>query len=153
MARLNPVERRMSRFLREPVSVRNAASVIAVSTTCVVLASGVLMRVLDPSEYPSIGRGLWWAMQTVTTVGYGDVTPERTSGRLIAVVVMLWGIAFVSILVAAITSTFVARAERERERADAPAQATAEDRDQARFDDLVQRLDRLEQALSRLVKQ
>jgi voltage-gated potassium channel len=153
MARLNPVERRMSRFLSEPVSVRNAASVIAVSTTCVVLASGVLMRMLDPSEYPSIGRGLWWAMQTVTTVGYGDVTPERTSGRLIAVVVMLWGIAFVSILVAAITSTFVARAERERERAHAPAQATAEDRDQARFDDLVQRLDRLEQALSRLVKQ
>jgi voltage-gated potassium channel len=152
MARLNPVERRMSRFLSEPVSVRNAASVIAVSTTCVVLASGVLMRMLDPSEYPSIGRGLWWAMQTVTTVGYGDVTPERTSGRLIAVVVMLWGIAFVSILVAAITSTFVARAERERERADAPAQATAEDRDQARFDDLVARLDRLEQALSRLVK-
>jgi voltage-gated potassium channel len=151
MARLNPVERRMSRFLREPVSVRNAASVIAVSTTCVVLASGVLMRVLDPSEYPSIGRGLWWAMQTVTTVGYGDVTPEHTSGRLVGVVVMLWGIAFVSILVAAITSTFVARAERER--AGAQAQETADDRDQARFDDLVQRLDRLEQALSRLVKQ
>ena len=153
MARLNPVERRMSRFLREPVSVRNAASVIAVSTTCVVLASGVLMRILDPSEYPTIGRGLWWAMQTVTTVGYGDVTPEHTSGRLVGVVVMLWGIAFVSILVAAITSTFVARAQRERERADAQAEATAEDRDQERFDDLVARLDRLEQALSRLVNQ
>ena len=143
----------MSRFLREPVSVRNAASVIAVSTTLVVVASGVLMRVLDPSEYPSVGRGLWWAMQTVTTVGYGDVTPEHTSGRLVGVVVMLWGIAFVSILVAAITSTFVARAERERERAGAQAQETADDRDQARFDDLVERLDRLEQALSRLVKQ
>ena len=34
------------------------------------------MRLLDPSEYPSIGRGLWWAIQTVTTVGYGDVTPD-----------------------------------------------------------------------------
>jgi voltage-gated potassium channel len=153
MERRKPIERRMSRFLNEPVSVRNAASVIAVSTTCVVLASGVLMRILDPSEYPTIGRGLWWAMQTVTTVGYGDVTPEHTSGRLVGVVVMLWGIAFVSILVAAITSTFVTRAERERERADASAEATAEDREQERFDDLVQRLDRLEQALSRLVKQ
>ena len=142
----------MSRFLREPVSVRNAASVIAVSTTLVVVASGVLMRVLDPSEYPSIGRGLWWAMQTVTTVGYGDVTPEHTSGRLVGVVVMLWGIAFVSILVAAITSTFVARAEHERERANAQAEQTADDRDQARFDDLEERLDRLERALSRLVK-
>jgi voltage-gated potassium channel len=153
MARLNPVERRMSRFLSEPVSVRNAASVIAVSTTCVVLASAVLMRIIDRDEYPTIGRGLWWAMQTVTTVGYGDVTPERTSGRLVGVVVMLWGIAFVSILVAAITSTFVARAQSERERAGAQAEATAEDREQERFDDLVQRLDRLEQALSRLVKQ
>jgi voltage-gated potassium channel len=152
MPRPRLIERRMSRFLREPVSVRNAASVIAVSTTVVVVATGVLMRVLDPSEYPSIGRGLWWAMQTVTTVGYGDVTPEHTSGRIVAVLVMLWGIAFVSILVAAITSTFVTRAEREHERADDMGKETAEERDQARFDDLVARLDRLEQTLSRLVK-
>ena len=142
----------MSRFLSEPVSVKNAASVIAVSTTVVVLGSGVLMRVLDPSEYPSIGRGLWWAMQTVTTVGYGDVTPEHTSGRIVAVVVMLWGIAFVSILVAAITSTFVARAERERAQADKRDKDTADDRDQARFDDLAARLDGIERALSRLPK-
>jgi voltage-gated potassium channel len=152
MPRPRLIERRMSRFLREPVSVRNAASVIAVSTTLVVVGSGVLMRVLDPSEYPTVGRGLWWAMQTVTTVGYGDVTPEHASGRLVGVAVMLWGIAFVSILVAAITSTFVTRAEHERDRADAQAEQTADDRDQARFDDLVERLDRLEQALSRLVK-
>ena len=149
-SRLKPIERRMSRFLSQPLSVRNAASVIAVSTTLVVLASGVLMRVLDPDEYPSIGRGLWWAMQTVTTVGYGDVTPAHTSGRLVGVVVMLWGIAFVSILVAAITSTFVTRAERERaaeEQGASPGDAT-----QARFDDLVERLDRVERALSRLAK-
>jgi voltage-gated potassium channel len=152
MPRPRLIERRMSRFLREPVSVRNAASVIAASTTLVVVASAVLMRVLDPSKYPSIGRGLWWAMQTVTTVGYGDVTPGHTSGRLVGAVVMLWGIAFVSILVAAITSTFVTRAEHERDRADAQAEQTADDRDQERFDELVQRLDRLEQALSRLVK-
>ena len=97
------------------------------------------MRVLDPSEYPTIGRGLWWAMQTVTTVGYGDVTPEHTSGRIVGVVVMLWGIAFVSILVAAITSTFVTRAEREHERErDRRGQGASETiATQARFDDLV----------------
>ena len=153
-SRLKPIERRMSRFLSEPVSVRNAASVIAVSTTLVVLASGVLMRILDPSEYPTVGRGLWWAMQTVTTVGYGDVTPEHTSGRIVGVVVMLWGIAFVSILVAAITSTFVTRAEREHERQrDAEEKAAgADDATQARFDDLVERLDRVERAVSRLAE-
>ena len=149
MARLKLIERRMSRFLSEPGSVRSAAGVIAVSTTLVVVASGVLMRLLDRSEYPSVWAGLWWAMQTVTTVGYGDVTPERASGRIVAVVVMLWGIAFVAIVVAAITSTFVARAERDHDRADEQQERTAEDRLQARFDDLDARLDRLEQALAR----
>jgi voltage-gated potassium channel len=135
----------MSRFLSEPASVRNAAALIALSTVLVVIGSGVLMRLLDRSEYPTLGRGLWWAMQTITTVGYGDVTPAHTSGRIVAVVVMLWGIAFVSIVVAAVTSTFVARATREHQQ----EQETAEARIEARFDDLAERLDRMEQALSR----
>ena len=146
------IERRMSRFLREPVSVRNAAGVIAISTTLVVLGSGVLMRVIDRSEYPTIGRGLWWAIQTVTTVGYGDVTPAHTAGRFVAVVVMLWGIAFVSILVAAITSAFVARAEREHDQEVEQAEHP-DDRLQAGFDDLAARLDRLEQTLSQLARE
>ena len=70
----NPIERRMSRFLREPPSVRTAASVIVTATAMVVVVSGVLMRVLDHEEYSNVWVGMWWAMQTVTTVGYGDVT-------------------------------------------------------------------------------
>lgn len=124
--------------------MRHAAGLIALSTTIVVVGSGVLMRVLDRSEYPSIGRGVWWAMQTVTTVGYGDVTPAHTSGRIVAVFVMLWGIASVSIVVAAVTSSFVARATRER----AKEEQTAEERMHGRFDDLADRIDRLEGASS-----
>jgi len=142
----NPLERRVSRFLRDPVSWRNAADVIVVATATVVVAGGVLMRVLDHSEYPNIGRGLWWAIQTVSTVGYGDVTPQHTSGRIIAAAMMLWGIAFLSILIAAITSTFVARAERERAR----AESDDEDRLSAQLDDLNSRLERVEQMLTRL---
>ena len=152
MSRLKLVERRMSRFMSEPASVRNAAFVIVLTTTLVVVSSGVLIRVLDRSEYSSVGQGLWWAIQTVTTVGYGDVTPAHTSGRIVATVVMLWGIAFVSILVAAVTSTFVASATRKREQAAQQDQGTAEERVEARFDDLVARLDRVEQALSRIAK-
>ena len=136
----------MSRFLREPVSVRNAANVIVVATATVVATAGVLMRVLDRSEYPNIGRGLWWAMQTVTTVGYGDVTPKHTSGRIVAAALMLWGIAFLSILIAAITSTFVARAEKERAR----AETEEEHHLGAQLDDLSSRLERVEQMLTRL---
>ncbi len=109
------LERRMSRFLRQPPSVRTAAGVIVSATAIVVVVSGVLMRVLDHREYPDIWVGMWWALQTVTTVGYGDVTPKHWSGRLVAVFVMLQGIAFLAIVTAAITSTFVARAERESE--------------------------------------
>ena len=57
--------------------------------------------------------GMWWAIQTVTTVGYGDVTPKAVAGRIVGTFVMLEGIAFLAIITAAITSTFVARAGRE----------------------------------------
>jgi voltage-gated potassium channel Kch len=152
MARFRLIERRMARFLDEPASVRSAAAMISLSTVVVVVGSGVLMRVLDSSEYPTISRGLWWAIQTVTTVGYGDVTPAHTSGRIVAVLVMLWGIAFVAIVVAAVTSTFVTRAEREHERDEDAAEQTAEAALHARFDDLAARLDRLEDAISQLGK-
>ncbi len=140
----NPIERRMSRFLREPPSVRTAASVIVTATAMVVVVSGVLMRVLDHEEYSNVWVGMWWAMQTVTTVGYGDVTPKNPSGRIIAAFVMLEGIAVLTIVIAAITSTFVARAAQEREIAKETEEDDAEARIESRLDSIDQRLERLE---------
>jgi voltage-gated potassium channel len=137
----------MSGFLREPPSVRMAARVIVTATAVVVVAGGVLMRVLDGDEYPNIWVGMWWALQTVTTVGYGDVTPHRVSGRIIAAFVMLEGIAFLTIIVAAITSTFVARAAKERDVAQSADEDAAEVRIEARLDSIEQRLDRLERLI------
>jgi voltage-gated potassium channel len=138
----------MSKFLREPPSVRTAASVIVVATAMIVVGSGVLMRLFDHSEYSSVWVGMWWALQTVTTVGYGDVTPAKWSGRLIAAFVMFEGIAFLAIVTAAITSTFVARAERERdEEHDTVAGAAERAWAEGRFDELAERLDRLESML------
>jgi voltage-gated potassium channel len=139
----------MTRFLREPVSVRNAANTMVMATALVVVGSGILMWLLDHKEYPNVGRGMWWAIQTVTTVGYGDVTPGRTAGRIVATVVMLWGVAFLAILFATITSTFVARAERERDEQHAAEERSEEERNEARFDDLAARLDRIEATLAR----
>jgi voltage-gated potassium channel len=109
------VERRMSKFMRSPPSVRLAASVIVTATGLIVVIGGVLMRVFDHSEYGSIWVGMWWVLQTVTTVGYGDFAPDNTAGYLLTAFVMLEGIAFLTIVTAAITSSFVARAQRERE--------------------------------------
>jgi voltage-gated potassium channel len=151
VARPNLIERRMSRFLREPPSVRTAAGVIVTATAVVVLGGGVAMRLLDHDEYPNVWVGMWWALQTVTTVGYGDVTPAHTSGRIVAAFVMLEGIAFLTIIIAAITSTFVARAEAEREAAEA-AEDKADERIEAALAELGARLDRVETMLSRLTE-
>jgi voltage-gated potassium channel Kch len=145
---LNIVERRMTRFLREPPSVRTAAGVIVLATTVVVVGGGVLMRLLDHHEYSTIWVGMWWALQTVTTVGYGDVAPKNPSGRIIAAFVMLEGIAFLAIVTAAITSTFVARATKERDSARAAGEDEGEVRIEARLDGIDKRLERLESMLS-----
>jgi voltage-gated potassium channel Kch len=147
MPRFILIERKMAKFLRGPVSVRSAASVIVTSTLVVVVASGLLMRVLDHKEYKNIFIGMWWAIQTVTTVGYGDVTPRSVAGRLVAAIVMLEGIALVAIVTAAITSTFVARATAEHQKAEALEEESDLQRMEARFDELDRKLDRLEASL------
>ena len=134
--------------MREPPSVRTAAGVIVIATTVVVVAGGVLMRLLDHDEYSNVWVGMWWALQTVTTVGYGDVTPKNPSGRLVAILVMLQGIAFLAITTAAITSTFVARATKEREKARAADEDDAEVRIEDRLKSIDQRLERVETMLS-----
>jgi voltage-gated potassium channel len=144
MARVVLLDRQMARFLRKPVSVRGAAAVIVSTTAVIVVASGLLMRVIDHREYPNIFIGMWWAIQTVTTVGYGDVTPRAVAGRIVAAVVMLEAIALVAIVTAAITSTFVERASEQRNAADAQEDEKSNAQLGTRFDALDDRLDRLE---------
>ncbi len=91
------IERRFSRLLAKPPTVRAAAWTIVVATFVVVLVAGLLMRGLDHDEYSNVWVAWWWAIQTVTTVGYGDVTPKHASGRIVAAFVMLEGIAIVAI--------------------------------------------------------
>ena len=143
MGRLNPIERRMERFMREPPSVRNAAGVIVLATTVVVVGAGILIRLIDSEEYPDIGIGMWWALQTVTTVGYGDVTPTQLGGRLVGAVVMLQGTAFIAIVTAVITSTFVARATRQVEAARLEDELSDREQIDKRFDELERKLDLL----------
>ena len=57
--RLRTIERRVNRFLREPVSVRNAASLIVLATFIVVVAGGIAIRAIDHREYSSIWLGMW----------------------------------------------------------------------------------------------
>ena len=119
---------------------------IVTATAVVVAGGGVAMRLVDHAEYSNVWVGMWWALQTVTTVGYGDVTPENVSGRIVGSLVMLYGIAFLTITIAAITSTFVTRAERELA-AELQAAEAEDVRLERRFEDVSARLERVEQLL------
>jgi voltage-gated potassium channel len=109
------ITHQVQRFRSNPVSVRNAMALILTATTFTVFASGLLMWLVDRDNFPNIGIALWWAIQTVTTVGYGDVVPTTTLGRLIGSFVLIESIAFLSIVTATITSTFVEQARRQQQ--------------------------------------
>jgi voltage-gated potassium channel len=136
-------ERWLDRALARAVTPRGGAAVIATITTIATVGSGLLMTAVDHKNFSTVGGGLWWAVQTVTTVGYGDLVPTNTSGRIVAALVMLLGLAFLSMITAAITSSFVARATEERaRRSGGAAPATAED-----VREIKERLDRMEALL------
>ena len=62
---------------------------------------------------PQRGDGLWWSIQTLSTVGYGDIVPTSTWGRLLGSVVIIVGATFLAFLTASVTSMFIA-SEQER---------------------------------------
>ena len=107
------LERWLDRTVARATTPRGAAVVIAATSLVITLATGILMTIVDRDQFPSIGSGLWWAVQTTTTVGYGDNVPTTTVGRFLAAFVMLVGIGFLTVITAAITSTFVSRSRLE----------------------------------------
>ena len=127
-------------MLHDSLTARRAAGIIAVFTVMITVAGGVLERFLDHQEYPTIGKGLWLALQTVTTVGYGDVTPKQPVGRFIAAVVMLAGIGFLAVVTASVTASLV-ESSRRRFAAQSEEDAARE------FDEISNRLARIEGTL------
>ena len=97
----------------------------------------------------SVGNALWWAVVTITTVGYGDYTPVTPQGRIAAMVLMFVGFAVLATVTAQISSAFIDQAARTRAReaGTAPAPTPAQD-EQLRA--ITDQLDRLEERISRI---
>jgi voltage-gated potassium channel len=89
--------------------------IASILTVAAVVLSGAIQFTVDNGEFKSLWDGVWWSVVTVTTVGYGDLTPKTVEGRIVAILVMLVGIAFTSLLTAAIAARFVKTDARDEE--------------------------------------
>jgi voltage-gated potassium channel len=103
------IERRVRRI----VNARSATLGLAATFVLLALAGGLVIRVTDPENFSSVGLGIWWALQTVTTVGYGDVVPTSFAGRVVGGIEMVLGVAFIAFVTAGVTSALIQRASAE----------------------------------------
>ncbi|HEY7196945.1 MAG TPA: potassium channel family protein [Gaiellaceae bacterium] len=112
-----------------------AAGIIAVTFVCATVAA-----VFAQDDFPTYGKALWWAVQTVTTVGYGDITPETPEGQVIAAILMVSAVALISVITASISAAFIRRLQGKR--GDDPVMGS--------LDHLHRRLDEIEKRLKEL---
>jgi voltage-gated potassium channel len=108
---------RVLRLVRLAPLARRAFSLeglryVAVLALVTVLGGGAAFSAAEGRDL-SAWDGVWWAMTTMTTVGYGDIYPHTDLGRVIAMAVMLVGIGFIAILTAALAERFVSTQVRQ----------------------------------------
>lgn len=89
-----------------------AAGVVAF----IVVTGGAAFAYIEPDQHLAVTDGIWWALTTVTTVGYGDIAPRTDAGRALGAVVMLSGIGTVALITAAMTQRFVRRGAQDEPR-------------------------------------
>jgi voltage-gated potassium channel len=110
--------------------------VVVIALIAVLFAA--IMRLVDSEDFPTFGVALWWAVTTVTTVGYGDVVPVEPVGRAVAAGLMVVGFASLSLLAGIIASALIARrAAAEHEASDAVAALERVERRLAELERLV----------------
>jgi len=139
---------RQARFLERRIEQKGfrprfAAAVIAAVWLVAIVVFGIVEHLIDPETFDNVWLGMWWATETVTTVGYGDVVPGQTAGQLAATVLMVGGLSLFAVVTGTITSMFVQRAQ---------AQAKRDDRDELdhKLADLSTQLEEVREQLARL---
>jgi voltage-gated potassium channel len=105
--------RRLEDGTQRAVVTGRVVPYLAGMTAVLAVASGVLVRVVDHKDFHTLGDGVWWAIVTLATVGYGDIVPTSPWGRVIGGAVIVLGVTFLSFLMASVTSYFVT-AQQER---------------------------------------
>src|SRR5215212_4832529 len=94
---------RASRAIANRTIFRYLASALLVLS----FAAGALAWLVDRKDFHTLGDGLWWALVTLATVGYGDIVPHSAWGRVVGSIVIVMGVTFLAILTATVTSYMV----------------------------------------------
>jgi voltage-gated potassium channel len=121
---------------------RYAAYLIASIWVVGVITFGVIEHLVDPETFPNVWLAMWWALETVTTVGYGDVVPQETVGKVIASFLLLGGLSLLAVVTGVVTSAFVTQAQESR-------RAAGKDPVMQRLEDLDRRLSSVQAELER----
>jgi voltage-gated potassium channel len=104
-----PVNRFVMRRLQRAFETGRILPFLMVTIAALTVAFGFVMWLVDRNDFPTLGLALWWAAQTVTTVGYGDASPVEPAGRLLASGLMVFGYASLSLLTGIVASMLVYR--------------------------------------------
>jgi voltage-gated potassium channel Kch len=108
------IDERFERWYERLTLIRAVSTVLVIAIVLVLIA-GALERIVEPDTFTSLGLSYWWAVTTVTTVGYGDVVPEDPPGRIVAALLMLTGLALIPTLTSVIVSTLISKQRREEQ--------------------------------------
>lgn len=95
-------------YLKWPIFLRISMIVIFI-----VMFFGFMISLIEPNEFPTLFEGIWWAVVTISTVGYGDFTPKTFSGRLLGLVLIFIGASFITAFFASL-STATIQKQNER---------------------------------------
>ncbi|MGM0837298.1 MAG: ion channel [Bacillota bacterium] len=87
----------LQRFMKNVIKTNNFAIVII--SVLVIGGSSYIIHLLEPETFPTVFEGLWWTMTTVTTVGYGDVSPQTVPGKTFAMFLFIFGIGLIGVLI------------------------------------------------------
>jgi len=147
------VEGRIRRRSGKAVASRRVFGYLAGATALIGISAGILVTIIDHQDFATVGDGIWWAIVTLATVGYGDIVPHTTWGRVVGSVVIVVGVTFLSFLTATVTSMFVSADQDERS-ADANAErASREAETQAMLQQLLERTATIEAKLETLIEE
>ena len=129
--------------------VRVILAVTATTATILALSSWatwLLERDASGSNLRTYPDSLWWAMETITTVGYGDHHPVTTGGRFVASVLMVTGLALVGVITAAVVGWFFLEVEVIGEMREIEAATEAEE---VTLEQVLRKLELIEAQLAR----